>query len=223
MVADALRRELLRRAGAELVEDAGGADWVVGGRVLPLEIAPASFSPVRARARVPAARSRSSLRAARRDGREMTGDPRALRESERYLASADAEAQRKNRDEALRRVSRLLAARFHDRLDEEHGGEPGRARARARRARRRGAPICSRARRRCCATTRSRRCAPPCWATPSPRSTLDRFDGGVAPGELVDALRTLPVIAPRRLVVLREPEARRGSARALLDAVARLG
>jgi DNA polymerase III subunit delta len=53
-----------------------------------------------------------------------------------------------------------------------------------------------------------------------PAFLLDRFDAGVAPGELTDALHTLPVIAARRLVLLVEPDARRGSARGLLDAVA---
>jgi DNA polymerase III subunit delta len=53
-----------------------------------------------------------------------------------------------------------------------------------------------------------------------PAFGLDRFDASATPGELVDALNTLPVLAPRRMVVLQEPEARRGSARALLDAVA---
>ena len=49
-----------------------------------------------------------------------------------------------------------------------------------------------------------------------------RIEGASArPGELLDALGTLPVLAPRRLVWLREPEARRGAAgRALLDALA---
>jgi len=49
---------------------------------------------------------------------------------------------------------------------------------------------------------------------------FDRFDGSCTPGGLIDALRTLPVFAERRLVVILEPEGRRGSARALLDAVA---
>jgi DNA polymerase-3 subunit delta len=53
-----------------------------------------------------------------------------------------------------------------------------------------------------------------------PAFGLDRLDGGATPGELVDALNTLAVLAPRRMVVLQEPEARRGSARVLLDAVA---
>ena len=38
----------------------------------------------------------------------------SLRETEIYLASADLEAGRKNRDEALRRISGLIAARVYD-------------------------------------------------------------------------------------------------------------
>ena len=53
-----------------------------------------------------------------------------------------------------------------------------------------------------------------------PAFLVDRFDGSAKPGEFSDALHTLPVFAPRRLVVLIEPEVRRGSAHALLDAVA---
>jgi len=53
-----------------------------------------------------------------------------------------------------------------------------------------------------------------------PAFLLDRLDGAATPGELLDALHTLPVIAPRRMVALAEPEMRRGSARALLDALA---
>jgi DNA polymerase-3 subunit delta len=48
---------------------------------------------------------------------------------------------------------------------------------------------------------------------------LERLDGaGTAPGALLDAVRTLPVLAPRRLVVLRDPEPSRG--RGLGDAIA---
>jgi DNA polymerase III subunit delta len=46
----------------------------------------------------------------------------------------------------------------------------------------------------------------------------DRLDGeSCTPAALEDALRALPVLAPRRLVVLREPEARRRGADALLE------
>ncbi len=49
---------------------------------------------------------------------------------------------------------------------------------------------------------------------------FERFDGArTDPGALVDAVRTLPVLAPRRLVLVREPEGGRGS-RSLGDALA---
>lgn len=52
---------------------------------------------------------------------------------------------------------------------------------------------------------------------------LDRLTGETAtPASLRDAVAALPMMAPRRLVVLRDPEARRGSAKALTDAVAEL-
>jgi DNA polymerase-3 subunit delta len=52
---------------------------------------------------------------------------------------------------------------------------------------------------------------------------LDRLEGDSAsPGGLLDAVRMLPVLAPRRLVVLREPEARRGSAKAMGAALAEI-
>ena len=50
---------------------------------------------------------------------------------------------------------------------------------------------------------------------------LDRLDGErLTPAELVDAVRSLPVLAPRRLVILRDPEGRSG--RGLGDALASL-
>ena len=47
-------------------------------------------------------------------GTTIPVDPTALKEAELYLASADAEAARKNREEALRRVADVLAGRIHD-------------------------------------------------------------------------------------------------------------
>lgn len=50
---------------------------------------------------------------------------------------------------------------------------------------------------------------------------LDLLEGdATAPGSLQDALDTLPVMSPRRLVVLREPVHRRAGSKALLDALA---
>ena len=41
-----------------------------------------------------------------------------LEGTERYLSSADVEAERKNRDEAVRRVAAVLASRYFDRISE---------------------------------------------------------------------------------------------------------
>ncbi len=50
---------------------------------------------------------------------------------------------------------------------------------------------------------------------------FDRLEGSTAPaGALLDSVRTLPVMAPRRLVVLRDPEAARGRGKQLTEAVA---
>ena len=54
------------------------------------------------------------IQVVRSDGEPVRIDSRSLRETEIYLASADLEAGRKNRDEALRRISSLLAARVYD-------------------------------------------------------------------------------------------------------------
>ncbi len=52
---------------------------------------------------------------------------------------------------------------------------------------------------------------------------FDRLDGESAGSvELVDAVNSLPVMAPRRLVWLREPEGRKAKAKGLVDALAEL-
>ena len=116
-VADALRREFLRRGGARLVEDSHAADLVLVGRVLPIEAHSRSFSSVIFALEYEVVLA-IELAARRPDGSEVPVDARALRESERYLASADAEAQRKNRQEALRQAASVLAGRVYDTLSE---------------------------------------------------------------------------------------------------------
>ncbi|MDH3519145.1 MAG: LPS assembly lipoprotein LptE [Myxococcales bacterium] len=117
LVADALRRELLRRGSADLSEDPEGADLVVTGSVRPLQVVPRSFSSVVLVFEYEVTMT-VDLVARRRDGSELPVEERALRESERFLASADVEVQRKNRQEALRRLSQVVAARFFDSIAE---------------------------------------------------------------------------------------------------------
>jgi len=115
VVADALRRELLRRGGSKLSEDPDAADLVVSGSVRPLQVSARSFSSVVLGYEYEVTLS-VDLTARTRDGNELPVEQQALSESERYLASADVEAQRKNRQEALRRVAQLVAVRFFDSL-----------------------------------------------------------------------------------------------------------
>jgi hypothetical protein len=58
------------------------------------------------------------LLATRRDGTSFQLNGNLLKQSDRYLQSADHQATLKNRREALRRVASVLAARVHDLLYE---------------------------------------------------------------------------------------------------------
>jgi hypothetical protein len=113
LVADALRREFLRRGAFQLTDDPAAADLVVSGSVLRVQTSSSSFSSV-----VLALEYQVSLaldlQARRADGVEIPLDPRSLRETERYLASADVGTLHRNREEALRRLASLLAVRVHD-------------------------------------------------------------------------------------------------------------
>lgn len=117
LVSDALRREFLRRGALRMLDDDGAADLVLSGAVRSVHTDARSFSSV-----VLALEYRVTLEldvvAHTADGSVLEIDPAALQESELYLASADVEAQRKNREEALRRLAGVLAARLHETLYE---------------------------------------------------------------------------------------------------------
>jgi hypothetical protein len=117
VVTDALMREFLRRGGVELVDDPRSADLVLSGSVLPLETRRLSFSSVILVLEYEVV-LRLDLQARLRDERSVAMDPLALDDSELYLASADVEATRKNREEAIRRLAGVLAGRVHDTLAE---------------------------------------------------------------------------------------------------------
>jgi hypothetical protein len=61
---------------------------------------------------------RLALTAKRADGTVIALDANALREWELYLTSSDVEAERKNRDEALRRIASVLAERTREFLSD---------------------------------------------------------------------------------------------------------
>ncbi len=117
VVADALRREFLRRGAVVLVDDAIDADLVVSGVVEPIVTRARSFSSI-ALALEWEATLQLAVYAERSDGIRTRLDEDATLATERYLASADIEVTRQNRDEAIRTMASNLAAHVHDMLYE---------------------------------------------------------------------------------------------------------
>ena len=117
MVADALRREFLRRGALDVIEDPGAADVVLSGRVPGVATMSRSFSSVELSLETEVV-IELELLATRRDGTSFQLNGNLLKESDRYLQSADHQATLKNREEALRRVASVLAVRVHDLLYE---------------------------------------------------------------------------------------------------------
>lgn len=112
-VTRALRQEFLRRAVPRLVSQPSAASLVIRGRVLPISTQATSFDTV-ALALEYRVEVALDLQVAVREGAPIQIDRASLKESELYLASADPEATRKNREEALRRIADVLAGRVHD-------------------------------------------------------------------------------------------------------------
>lgn len=123
MVTAALVREFQRRGGASVVRNPAGADLVLSGSVRPVITRSRSFSSVELALEFEVELS-VDLVARRPDGTLVDLDPSVLRDWELYLASADIEVERKNREEALRRLSSLLATRVHDALSEQLTAAP---------------------------------------------------------------------------------------------------
>jgi hypothetical protein len=117
VVSDALRREFLRRGAVRVVSDPAAADLVLGGAVDKVTSKGRSFSSIVFSLEYELLLE-LDVEARRADGQEIAIGKAALRGFEYYLASADVEATRKNRDEALRRVATVLAERIHENLFE---------------------------------------------------------------------------------------------------------
>jgi Lipopolysaccharide-assembly len=115
MVTDALLSEFVRRGRFRLVDDPARADWVLRGSVGPLITTGESFSSV-ILALEYTVTLRLSVALEPRTGETVGFPASTLQYSEIYLASADLEAMRQNRREALRRSARVLAERISDAL-----------------------------------------------------------------------------------------------------------
>lgn len=117
VVTDALLREFMRRGALQVVKDPSQADLVLAGRVLPIRTVGRSFSSVDLALEYEV-QVKLDLQVKRRDGTAVQLDENALSDSELYTASADVEAMRKNRQEALHRLAGVLAERVHEALFE---------------------------------------------------------------------------------------------------------
>ena len=112
--------ESYHEAGAVLFEfgDPGDCMYVVGsGAVEDILIQSRTFSSIQFALEY-AVTLKLRLEVKRRDGTTVDLDDRVLQESDLYFASADIETMRKNREEAVRRVSMIIAGRLHDSLFE---------------------------------------------------------------------------------------------------------
>jgi len=116
IVNDALRREMTARSSFRVVDDPGGAELVLRGRIRPLDIRSQSFSSFVAALEF-ALTLQLDLEIVRGEGDVVRLDPAMLTETDVYLASADIEVTRTNRLELLRRLSDLLATRVADALE----------------------------------------------------------------------------------------------------------
>ncbi len=115
VVGAALRREFGRAGTLRLVEQPSPSGYWIQGRIAAIDTVGRTFTPgVRVLEYTIA--MRLDLRVSDPDGRPVYIDPFATTASEIYLASTDIEISRKNRAEALRRLSALLAARIRGEL-----------------------------------------------------------------------------------------------------------
>jgi hypothetical protein len=115
-VSDALRRAFLRARRMRLIEESSAADLMISGRVLPISTLSRTFTPG-VRALEYTVVLRLELDVYSPAGKRFDLDRFSLSESEIYLASADVQISHKNRAEALRRLSGLLADRIYDEIE----------------------------------------------------------------------------------------------------------
>jgi hypothetical protein len=118
LVTDALLREFQRHGAVAVVREPERADLVLSGAVSSLVTRSRAFSSVELALEFEVEMG-IRLAARRADGSGVEIDSTLLREWELYLASADVEVERKNREEAIRRLATLLATRIHDALAEQ--------------------------------------------------------------------------------------------------------
>lgn len=118
LASQALRHEILSRGGLDLSPNSSDADFTLRGRVLPIHTQSRSFTGV-VLAREYEVTLRFELRVDASNPKDGVLARTEFEASEIYLASADSAVLRKNRQEALRYLSGLLASRVHDAIDRD--------------------------------------------------------------------------------------------------------
>jgi len=118
MLGAALRRELAGSGRFELVEKTRDDGYAVRGRVADVETVGRTFTPG-VRALEYTVTVQLELTVSGPGGQSIAIDPFAQQATEVYLASTDVQLGRKNRDEALRRLAGMLAARIRRELERE--------------------------------------------------------------------------------------------------------
>lgn len=115
VLVDALAEEFSRRGALLPVYQGSPGELVLSGRIEGLSVTPASFSSV-ALAVEDTVELRVAVEVRRSGDGELVWKRDDLRLSELFLGSPDPNVEVSNREQALRRLSALLAERIHDEL-----------------------------------------------------------------------------------------------------------
>ena len=115
VVADALAEEFSRRGALLPVYQDSPGELVLAGRIESVSVQPRSFSSV-ALAVEDTVELRVAVEVRRSGDGDLVWKHDDLRISELFLSSPDPNVQLSNREQALRRLSALLAERIHDEL-----------------------------------------------------------------------------------------------------------
>ena len=116
LATEALRHEILTRGGLKLISDPARANYTLRGRVTQVRTRSRSLTGS-ALAREYEVTLLLELRVDAADAGSAQMEPEVFQAGEIYFASADVAVLRKNRREALRYLSGLLASRVHDSMD----------------------------------------------------------------------------------------------------------
>jgi hypothetical protein len=115
MLVDALAEEFSRRGALAPVYEGSAGDLVLVGRIDSVKVQVRSFSPV-ALAVEDTVELRVAAEVRRRSDGGVVWKRDDFRLSELFLSSPDPNVELSNREQALRRLSSLLAERIHDEL-----------------------------------------------------------------------------------------------------------